>query len=196
MKILYPNRVFLLRGNHETETVNTTTDNGLYETCIRNYGESDGRIAHSLIQEAFKYLPFCATVDNQIFCVHGGIPRMISERPTCNIMEEIRRIQIPWDNTKEQSYDVVFGNERNKLCYDLLWSDPFPSDMEVVTEGYPKGFAQSTRGHGPVCFDKEVVSNFLRRTGFTHIIRAHEAIDVNKNKQACTHTYTHATVWF
>ena len=132
---------------------------------------------YNKIQEAFKYLPFCATVDNQIFCAHGGIPRMISERPACNIMEEIRRIQMPWDITKE-NYCTVLSNERDRLYYDLLWSDPFPSDMEVVTEGYPKGFAQSTRGFGPVCFGKEAVNDFLRRTGFTHIIRAHEAVGV------------------
>ncbi len=56
--------------------------------------------------ELFDYLPLTAVVENQIFCLHGGLS------PSIDSLDQIRQL----DRIKE----VL---QEGPIC-DLLWSDP------------------------------------------------------------------------
>lgn len=101
LKVRYPDRVALLRGNHESRQI--TQVYGFYEECLRKYGSSN---VWKYCTEVFDLLILAAVIDNKIFCVHGGLTPSIS---TINDVKNIYRLQeIPHDGP---------------MC-DLLWSDP------------------------------------------------------------------------
>ncbi|GMR62522.1 hypothetical protein PMAYCL1PPCAC_32717, partial [Pristionchus mayeri] len=71
IKMLFPDRVFLLRGNHEFVDVNKK---GLYKDFQNRYSDKDLAFKlYHIVNEAFAYLSIAAIVDNCYFCVHGGI---------------------------------------------------------------------------------------------------------------------------
>lgn len=66
-KIKYPNRVHLLRGNHEDQ--NITKIYGFLDECKRRYNI---KLWKEFIN-MFNYLPVAALVEGRILCMHGGL---------------------------------------------------------------------------------------------------------------------------
>jgi len=66
-KILYPENFFLLRGNHETSSINKIY--GFYDECRRRYSIKIWK----LFSECFNYLPVSALIEERILCMHGGL---------------------------------------------------------------------------------------------------------------------------
>jgi hypothetical protein len=59
LKVKFPTRIFLLRGNHESRTINQTY--GFQAECTRSYGHVG---IWRIFNEAFDYLPVCAIIDH------------------------------------------------------------------------------------------------------------------------------------
>ena len=68
-KIKYPERITMIRGNHETKK--TSIEYGFYAECQKKYGGNTD--VWEYFNEMFDYLPIAAVIDNSIFCVHGGL---------------------------------------------------------------------------------------------------------------------------
>ena len=142
-KIKYPNNFFLLRGNHECATINRQY--GFYDECKRRYNVKMWKI----FIECFNCLPIAAVVDDNIFCVHGGLS------PELRYIEQLKDIVRPTDIP-----------EYGLLC-DVLWSDP----AEINEE-----FGDSDRGIS-VTFSKKVISRFLDENQIDLICRAHQVVE-------------------
>jgi len=101
LKVRYPDRMTLIRGNHESRQI--TQVYGFYEECLRKYGSVN---VWRYCTEIFDYLSLSALIDNKVFCVHGGLS------PNITTLDQIRTI----DRKQEVPHD-------GSMC-DLLWSDP------------------------------------------------------------------------
>lgn len=66
-KIKYPNKIYLLRGNHESSVTNRIY--GFYDECRRRYNVR----LWKAFTDLFNYLPVAALIDDRIFCMHGGL---------------------------------------------------------------------------------------------------------------------------
>ncbi|XP_073492095.1 serine/threonine-protein phosphatase 4 catalytic subunit isoform X1 [Aquarana catesbeiana] len=100
LKVRYPDRITLIRGNHESRQI--TQVYGFYDECLRKYGSVT---VWRYCTEIFDYLSLSAIIDGKIFCVHGGLS------PSIQTLDQIRTI----DRKQEVPHD-------GPMC-DLLWSD-------------------------------------------------------------------------
>ena len=67
-KVRFPQKITLLRGNHES--IQITQVYGFYDECLRKYQSAE---IWKICNEIFDLLPLGAVINNQIFCVHGGL---------------------------------------------------------------------------------------------------------------------------
>ena len=140
LKVRHPKRITILRGLSEDFGYSQTC--GFYEEAKRNYGNEE---IFKIICEVFNYLPLAAIINNNIFCISGGLS------PDFETMEEINKIDrfVCIDNS-----DNIFGLMANSPVEYSYWKflyfyniingwmqDPKSNEeyfLEEVTERFEK----------------------------------------------------------
>ena len=142
LKVRYPQNITLIRGNHESRQI--TQVYGFYDECLRKYGSVN---VWRYCTEIMDFLPLAAIVDEQVFCVHGGLS------PNIDTLDQIKTI----DRKQEVPHE-------GPMC-DLMWSDP--EEIE--------GWGVSPRGAGFI-FGQDRVERFNQTNGTKLIARAHQLV--------------------
>ncbi|OHT00437.1 serine/threonine protein phosphatase [Tritrichomonas foetus] len=148
LKILFPERVFIIRGNHEFGY--------LCEQC--GFVRELKSIYHNPVivekfYHAFSQMPLGALIDDKFLCIHGGIgPNWTSLSQIYNCIRPI----------------YEFGNDGDDEILDsLLWSDP-STEIDY--------FEPSERGTG-FLFGKNALIEFLEVNNLQAIIRGHQCVE-------------------
>ncbi|XP_049849839.1 uncharacterized protein LOC126320404 [Schistocerca gregaria] len=148
-KIRYPDKVFLLRGNHETRAMSSY--HNFQKEVMYKY---DAKM-YELFMEVFDHLPLAAVVEapnlDRFFCAHGGIS------PHFKTIEEIQcidRVQEPPDE--------------GPIC-DLVWSDPVNDD-----KFYNQNFSRNKDRGCSFVYGYNSIIDFLEDNCLKAIIRAHQ----------------------
>ncbi|KAG0701660.1 Metallo-dependent phosphatase-like protein [Suillus ampliporus] len=161
LKARYPDKVTLLRGNHESRQI--TQVYGFYgdnrwrnATCptvliIRCLDECQQKYGSAAVWKAccsvFDFLNLAAIIDGETLCVHGGLS------PDIRTLDQIRVLS----RAQEIPHEGAF-------C-DLMWSDP--EDIET--------WAVSPRGAGWL-FGRSVTREFNHVNSLSLIARAHQLV--------------------
>eukprot|EP01127_Copromyxa_protea_P023086 TRINITY_DN8556_c0_g1_i1.p1 TRINITY_DN8556_c0_g1~~TRINITY_DN8556_c0_g1_i1.p1 ORF type:complete len:688 (+),score=133.05 TRINITY_DN8556_c0_g1_i1:254-2065(+) len=148
-KLLLPNSIFMLRGNHECRHL--TQYFTFKEECVYKYDME----VYDMVMSCFDALPLAALVNKQFLCLHGGLS------PEIQTLDDIAVI----DRFTEPP-------QSGPMC-DILWSDPMEDFAPEVDQHYA---FNKVRGCSYI-YGFNAVVEFLERNKLLSVIRAHEAQD-------------------
>ena len=154
LKLNFNDHFWLLRGNHECKhltTYFTFKNEILHKYNITVYDECCN---------SFNALPLAALMNEQYFCVHGGIS------PELKSPEDV--------NTKINRFKEI--PSRGLMC-DLVWADPVEEYDDDTDVNLQERFIPNEIRGCSYAFTYKASCDFLQRTGLLSIIRAHEAQD-------------------
>lgn len=146
LKILHPQKYYLLKGNHETLEMNQKY--GFFQDFMSRFKNIE---KFNEILMIYNVLPLCALVNNSILCLHGGIPQDFE------ILDKLKSIK-----TKELD---PYINTLSQNLTQIMWNDP-KSNLQ--------GFSESFRGPGINFFGEDVFETFLKENNLKFVIRSHE----------------------
>lgn len=139
-KLLYPDKLFLNKGNHETVHVHVGGE--FKKECLEKYDQE----IYEAFLESFRFLPLAATIERRYFVVHGGpsIDRGFA-------LDDVRTLQRT--------------DDKSDLSTQLLWNDPvMPEEKLKTPRGGGKLFAPSIVD---AFLKKEGLSMIIRSHEFT-----------------------------
>lgn len=149
LKLLYPEHLYISRGNHETHTMNQMY--GFEGECKHKYS---GQI-YEFFSQVFQQLPLAHCLIGydmgndevaKVLVMHGGLFSQDNVK-----LDDIRKI----DRNRQPPCEGL-------MC-EILWSDPMPVDGRVVSK---RGIA--------IAFGPDVTKEFCENNNLDYIIRSHE----------------------
>jgi len=158
LKVLYPENVWLVRGNHEDRSMNEKY--GFEEACYESLGHEFGPKVCQLCQNLFDRLPIACLIAGKILCVHGGLGDGTFK------LDDLRTVPRPLKT--EDIFDPA-----NSWIFNILWSDPIEDGRDADPSVF--GVHESPRGGVAARFAWNVTKTFCARNGLSLIVRSHQS---------------------
>lgn len=146
LKILYPSKYYIIRGNHENLEMNQYY--GFFQDFVSRFND---QTKFNEIINVYNSLPICASINDTILCLHGGIPQDFE------ILNKIK-------GRKCKDFSELFALNAQGI-YQIMWNDP-KSELQ--------GFSDSFRGPGIKFFGNDVFELFMKYNNLKYLIRSHE----------------------
>lgn len=200
-KILFPQRMFLTRGNHEFRSTNGKDHGELpfKRNCIvfADGNEQLGNKLYETINQVFEWLPLVAIIDEKVFCTHGGIPRTIEHMHSKEVIEKISNFPRPIATIDTlELLDLMWMDlaEKSRIDEEEALSAFFGVDVEEIkkqaqiisdakeeSSKQPDNKKTSTmfipnpvRGPDMLACTDEALGKFFGETGYEMLIRGHQ----------------------
>ncbi|GMT34655.1 hypothetical protein PFISCL1PPCAC_25952, partial [Pristionchus fissidentatus] len=155
LKILYPDRFTLLRGNHEFIDVNAHKKEGtlcmLYERYEKSSNYRPEILAGGCPSGNFFLCEQILFSDGKIFCAHGGIGT------ACFTRHELRKLEKPYTSITD-----------DPLLRDMTWSDPLVN-IKGMSYNVPRGYSMH--------FGEDSFIHAMENIGCEAMIRGHQIMD-------------------
>lgn len=189
-KILYPENLFLLRGNNETD--NPLYSTSLKDECLRK------KCSFSSFVSVFDSMPIAAVVGEKIFCVHSGISPSIQNITLDNRPEPIPSSGLIFDLLRsdtsssishyaidQRDQSTIFGSKALQEFLDKNNYELVVRGHRCSSEGFSFPFGKETlislfsasgafgNNNGSVM----IISEKMEYTFFTHNPLTKEEID-------------------
>ena len=146
LKILFPLKYYLLKGNHETLEMNQYY--GFFQDFVLRFNDPS---KFSEILNIYNVIPICALINRMILCLHGGIPQ------DNDILKQL-------EGKKCKDFSALIKSIKQGI-FQIMWNDP-KSGLH--------GFSESFRGSGIKFFGSDAFENFMEYNNLKYLIRAHE----------------------
>ncbi|EXB68906.1 Serine/threonine-protein phosphatase 7 [Morus notabilis] len=163
-KVLMPNRVYLLRGNHETKFC--TLMYGFEQEVKAKYGDQ-GEMVFNKCSECFKELPLASIIAGCVYTTHGGLFRSTQLRRSKRKRAQILELGSLEDLSNMNRFLIGASLEDSSILTDILWSDPSKEDGLFENADRRMGLSW-----GPDCTE-----TFLKESKLKLIIRSHQGPD-------------------
>eukprot|EP00760_Papus_ankaliazontas_P002269 PhM_4_TR10917/c0_g1_i2/m.44086 len=209
MRLLNPDYIHLLRGNHEDTVVcgdlSTYGSESFKAELHAMFGSALGEEVLQACLEVFTHLPIACDITvprsgRRILCTHGGIPRFRGPPTDDDGMRTLKDPNFPHFPTLftqslyDEGPDGPSAEEKERIvkCWvaalDVMWSDPTPDDHPDHLD--ESGFSRNMRGDAVVSFSSRAVNAFLAAHGYDMLLRAHQekslGLRVSKSSRVVT----------
>jgi len=172
LKIVFPEYVFLNRGNHEDDDICRAY--GFAEEVVTKYTTNEekntrrGEKLFAQICRTFAMIPLCAVIEETAFVVHGGLFRSPSVGlAEINEIDRFKYITTLAPQRTQQHNDSKQMDQAEAL-EDMVWSDPENDDS---------GRCMNEVRAAGIIFGNDVTREFCGRLGVKHLVRSHECIE-------------------
>eukprot|EP00756_Hemistasia_phaeocysticola_P020672 Hpha_TRINITY_DN15730_c3_g7::TRINITY_DN15730_c3_g7_i1::g.38046::m.38046/K04460/PPP5C; serine/threonine-protein phosphatase 5 len=154
LKLLWPSKIFMNRGNHEAKRINEKY--GFDEEVQTKYNQG----IFKLMTKSFNALPLCHIVHNSVFVMHGGLSEEVNVTiADYNMINRFK--QIP----RKDEISPGHTGRYDRLFEAAMWSDP--RELE--------GRATEPSKRGAGChFGSQAVEAFLHENSLHRFVRSHE----------------------
>ncbi|XP_030490639.2 serine/threonine-protein phosphatase 7 inactive homolog isoform X1 [Cannabis sativa] len=171
-KVLMPERVYLLRGNHETGFC--TSIYGFKQEVKTKFADKS-ELVYKKCLECFKDLPLASIISSCVYTAHGGLFRSLScgpvRRSKRNKPQKLELGSLE-DLSRVNRFFIDVPDEDPSILNDVLWSDP--SKKGGIIENAVRGVGVTW---GPDCTEA-----FLKQSNLKLIIRSHEGPDARDGR--------------
>lgn len=149
LKRSYPEKIILLRGNHEPPPLLTPIPHDFIDVLEAIYGDK-GLMIYRAFFIMFQRLPYLARIPGGILLLHGGPPLTVLEAKSF-----------------EEAFNIGLLTVDDGVLEDILWSDPI-DDASIE-------YAPSGRGAGHL-YGPKITERTLELSNTRYIVRGHEPV--------------------
>lgn len=167
LKCLSATHVIMLRGNHETPGMHLQFT--FREECVHKFGD-DGKEMWDRLCAVMDCMPVAATIDDHVFCCHGGVPTTESRINHLLSMPAVM-------HDAEIQYAPA---------WQIMWNDPVEDElMSEIRSHVGSSYESSADGSGftfnvkrgtGYIYNEQALLRFNQVNKTTHLIRAHELV--------------------
>lgn len=181
-KVFLPNRVFLLRGNHESKYC--TSVYGFEKEVMTKFGNQGQQVYRKCLR-CFEGLPLATIIASCVYTAHGGLFRTVDDIPlkrlkvkkgrkmkSSTISSSLKLGSLEELSRARRTVLNPSGEGSNLIPGDVLWSDP--SSRMGLSPNEERGIGLLW---GPDCSE-----NFLSKYQLKLIIRSHEGPDARDKR--------------
>merc|ERR1740129_867375 len=164
-KLRCPGSVVIIRGNHENRSMyerSVQQGGGFADVCRERYSELTALT--KLFGELFMRLPLFVLLEDQVFMVHAGLPRVEMSLADLEAIDFQRHYPAPRSKKQIEAGIALDWTTSDAALFDCQWADPHDE----------LGLKPSIRGRDSKNFGRDITRKFCEQNGLRLVVRAHQ----------------------